>query len=190
MNVRCTATTVLALVAIAGATVACGGPQASTSSMPPSQTEESSAPESGAPVSALEGSWATPETTCAEQNAALTNAGFTEADLEAGGWDEATCGDMMHGTQFTVRFDGDRLVAFNDGVIGWDGLFQVVDDDTFEAGDGDAGFYITYQYEIDGDQLTIDMVSNDFPTSSEEELTGEMIAQTVIYESAPFVREQ
>jgi hypothetical protein len=187
MNVRGTATTVLTLVAIAGAVVACGGPQ---SSVAPSQTAESSAVESGAPVSALEGTWVTAETTCEQQNAALTNAGFTEADLEAGGWDAATCGDTMHGTQFTLRFADDRLVIFQDGEIGWEGLFQVVDADTFEAGDGDAGFYITYAYAVDGDELTVDMVSNEFPTTSEEELTGEMIAQTVIYESAPFVREQ
>ena len=188
MNVRRTATSVLTLVAVAGATVACGGPQ-TTSSVSPSQTAVSSAAESGAPVSTLEGTWITPETTCDEQNAALTNAGFTDADLEAGGWDAATCGGMMHGSQFTIRFAGDRLVIFNDGVIGWEGLFQVVDGDTFEAGDGDAGFYIAYEYALDGDELTIDMVSNDYPTSSEEELTGEMMAQTVIYETAPFVRE-
>jgi hypothetical protein len=186
MNVRRTATSVLTLVAIAGTAVACGGPQ---SSVPPSDAEESSAPASGAPVSALEGTWITAETTCEEQNAALTNAGFTEADLELGGWDEATCGDMLHGSQFTIRFADDRLVIFNDGVVGWDGLFQVVDEDTFEAGDSDAGFYIIYDYALDGDELTIDMVSNDYPTSSEEELAGELIAQTVIYESAPFVRE-
>jgi hypothetical protein len=96
---------------------------------------------------------------------------------------------MLHGSQFTIRFADDRLVIFNDGVVGWDGLFQVVDEDTFEAGDSDAGFYIIYDYALDGDELTIDMVSNDYPTSSEEELAGELIAQTVIYESAPFVRE-
>jgi hypothetical protein len=186
MNVRRSATSILTLVALAGAAVACGSPQ---SSVEPSQSAESSTAESGAPVSALEGTWITPETTCEEQNGALTDAGFTDADLEAGGWDTATCGDTMHGTQFTVRFAGDRLVVFQDGEVGWEGLFQVVDEDTFEAGDGDAGFYITYDYALDGDDLAIDMVSNEFPTTSEEELTGEMIAQTVIYESAPFVRE-
>jgi hypothetical protein len=96
---------------------------------------------------------------------------------------------MMHGSQFTIRFAGDRLVVFQGGEVGWEGLFQVVDDDTFEAGDSAAGFYITYDYELDGDELAVDMVSNEYPTTSEEELTGEMIAQTVIYETAAFVRE-
>ena len=47
-------------------------------------------------------------------------------------------------------------------------------------------FYITYDYELDGDRLTIDMLSNEYPTSDPAELAGEQIAQTVIYESAPF----
>ena len=33
------------------------------------------------------------------------------------------------------------------------------------------------------------MVRDDYPTVSEEELAGEIYAQTVIYESAPFTRE-
>jgi len=55
---------------------------------------------------------------------------------------------------------------------------------------GDTGdLYIEYTYSIDGDQLAIDMVRDDYPTVSEEALAGEIYAQTVIYESVPFTRE-
>ena len=181
MNIRSKPPSALGLFAVACIASACGGAASAS-------TAASAAP-SEAAVSALEGTWITPATTCDEQNAALAGAGFSSGDLEAAGWDEATCGDMMHGTQFTLRFGGDHLVVLNDGEVGWDGTFQVVDSDRFEAGDGDAGFYIEYAYQLDGDELTIDMVRNDFPTSSEDELTGELVAQTVIYETAPFVRE-
>ena len=70
----------------------------------------------------------------------------------------------------------------------WAGAYEIVDEDTFVAGDtGD--LYIEYTYSIDGDQLVIDMVRDDYPTVSEEVLAGEIYAQTVIYESVPFTRE-
>ena len=146
---------------------------------------------STAPASVLEGTWATAPTTCDQQNAAVKAAGFGGHDLEAAGWDKATCGNLMHGSAFTVRFAGERLVLFSDDVVGWDGVFNVVDSDTFEAGDAGSAFasyYITYNFTIDGDQLTIDMVRDDYPAASPEELAGELVAQTVLYESAPFTR--
>jgi hypothetical protein len=138
-------------------------------------------------VPSLEGTWVTGETTCEQQNAALANAGFSSEDLERAGWDEATCGGLMHGSQITLEFTGDRLVVYQDGVVGWEGAFEVVDSDTFEAGDT-GNLYITYQYSLDGELLTVDMVGNDFP-GPPEELAGEMLAQTVIYESAPFAQQ-
>ena len=59
---------------------------------------------------------------------------------------------------------------------------------TICAGDGDRDPYITYIYAVDGDRLTIDVVEDGFPGMSEAELWGDRIAQTVIYESAPFTR--
>lgn len=188
MKIRSVPPSVLSLVAVACIAAACTGPQGSAGSGQPS-VPAASVGASEASASALEGTWTTPETTCDEQNAALTRAEFSSADLELAGWDEATCGGMMHGNRFSLRFAGDRLVVLQDDEVGWDGLFRVVDADTFEAGDGDAGFYIEYAYELDGDELTIDMVRNDYSTSSEEELTGELLAQTVIYETTPFLRQ-
>ena len=113
---------------------ACAGGSSSQpalqSSSPPGPTAPAAASAtanaSNAPASALEGTWATPETTCEQQNAALTKAGFTADDLDLGGWDSATCGAMMHGSQFKVRFAGERLLIFLVGAIGWDGTFQIV----------------------------------------------------------------
>ena len=66
-----------------------------------------------------------------------------------------------------------------------------MDEDTFEAGNpDDGGFYITYQYAIAGDQLTIDMTEDTCPPCEPgADLLGERIAQTVIYETAPFTRQ-
>ena len=137
------------------------------------------------PASVLEGTWVA-TTTCAQQAAAVEAAGFTAQQMTDAGWDSATCMGMGHGTEMQLRFSGERLIIFSDGVIGWDGSYRVVDANTFEAGDQSAGFYLTYEYVLDGDQLTVDMIRDDYPTSDPAELAGETLAQTVIYESAPF----
>jgi hypothetical protein len=94
----------------------------------------------------------------------------------------------MHGSRIELLFDGDDLVIYQDDVEGWQGKFQPLGPTSFEAGDpGD--LYITYEYALDGDQLSIDMISNEYPAATPEDLAGELVAQTVIYESAPFVRE-
>lgn len=184
------------LLTVVLAAAGCGGtsptpapgtdpPEAATPTAPPATVAATDTPA----ASILEGTWVTEETTCAQQHGAVEAAGFTADQMTAAGWDAETCGDLMHGSQFTVRFSGDRLVAFNDGVPGWEGQFRIVDQETFEAGDSAADFYLTYEFAVDGDELTIDMVRDDYPTTSPDELAGEQVAQTVIYESAPFIRQ-
>ena len=53
-----------------------------------------------------------------------------------------------------------------------------------------------YHFAIDGDQLTIDMISDDYTRAdygaaspSEAELLSEQMAQTAIYETSPFTRQ-
>ena len=188
------------IVLIAMLACACAGPGAATpspsiSATPASQPAEATAapataspPASAAMTDVLEGTWSTAVTTCDQQNAALTKAGFTDEELVEGGWVREGCSDMLHGAQFTARFEGGRLLHFADEELGWDGAYRVIDDTQFEAGDAGT-MYITYAYAIDGDRLTIDMLTNDYPAASEAELLGEKIAQTVVYESAPFGRE-
>ena len=146
-------------------------------------------PSASSALGVLEGTWSTPPTTCKQQNDALAKAGFTAKQLVAGGWDTATCSNFSNGSQMTARFAGDRLLIFQDGVGGWDGSAQVVDDDTFVAGDGST-MYITYAYRVDGDRLTVDMLKDTYPgAASAADQLGEDIAQTVVWESVPFTRE-
>jgi len=141
-----------------------------------------------APASVLEGTWSTGQTTCEQQNAAVEAAGFSADEMDRAGWDPENCSNLMHGTEMEVRFAGDRLFVFQDGNPGWNGVYEIVDDATFEAGDS-GSFYIRYAFALDGDVLTVDMLEDNYPTSSEDELLGETLAQTVIYESAPFTRQ-
>jgi hypothetical protein len=178
---------------------ACGGGQATSpvpqsgnptpaASTPAAITQAPSSAPTGSDATAtvLEGTWVTEPTTCEQQTAAARKAGFTDDDLQIAGFDPTTC--FGAGSQFSIRFAGDRLLIFQDGEVGWDGTFRIVDDDTFGAGDtGD--LYLTYEYALDGDTLTIDMIRDDYPTTSADELVGEQLAQTVIYETTPFHRQ-
>jgi hypothetical protein len=186
-----------AAVLVALVSTACSGanrsPVPSTSqSASASQSAAEPTTTASAPVTnQLIGRWATGQTTCAEQNAALEAAGFTAEQMTLGGWSPTCAEGMPHGSQLTLYFSSYRLVILQDGEEGWDGQYRIVDDQTFEAGDGNNGYYITYHYAIDGDQLTIDMVKDDCPLTqctTPADLAGEQIAQTVVYETSPFTR--
>jgi hypothetical protein len=97
----------------------------------------------------------------------------------------------------TLSFDAGELtitqhVGDEPGQVAWGGRYQVVDGDTFVAGDNWglplAGYYLEYTYVIDGGTLTIDLIRDDYPTRSDRELQGETLAQTITFESAPFTR--
>lgn len=181
-----------AVILAALVTTACSAGTVSPSaapSSPPAATASATAAPSAGPPSPLEGTWATGETTCAEQNAAVEAAGFTAEQMTLGGWSPTCAEGMPHGSQFTIRFAAGRLLIFLDGEEGWDGLYRIVDGQTFEAGDLGTGYYITYHYALDGDQLTIDMIEDDYHNTSEADLQGELIAQTVIYETSPFTKQ-
>lgn len=135
----------------------------------------------------LEGTWTTVLTRKLEEQAAA------KAGLESGG--------PSHGDLFGATEPATIVLTFEDGQmvhtssvqgaqpeVGWSGRYEVVDEDTFVAGDA-GDLYIEYTYSIEGDRLVIDMVRDDFPAVSEEELAGEIYAQTVIYEGAPFTRQ-
>jgi hypothetical protein len=160
----------------------------SVTSPTPVPSASTATPTAG-PSSPLEGTWVSRTTTCSEQSAAVEAAGFTAEQMALGGWSPA-CGEGMgFESPFTIIFEAGRLLQFEDGYIGWSGQYRIVDEDTFQAGD-DGTYYITYEYAIDGDQLTIDMTRDTCPPcESDADLTGERIAQTVIYESSPFTRQ-
>ena len=152
---------------------------------PTAAVNQSQAPSATPAADVLTGTWATGDITCEQMNAALARGGFTQAQLDAAGWDPTLCAQDP-APQFTICFLGGRLVEFGNGEEGWDGRYEIVDDDTFVAGDSGT-LYITYQYAITGNQLTIDVISDDFPGG--DPTMGDLIAQTATYESAPFVRQ-
>ncbi|HTI29436.1 MAG TPA: ABC transporter substrate-binding protein [Methylomirabilota bacterium] len=161
----------------------------SGSSASPSPLPSIPAVPSVPPPNPLEGTWATGDTTCEEQNAAVEAAGFTADQMALGGWSLTCADEPPHGSQFTIIFEAGRLLIFQDGQLGWEGDYRLVDGDTFQAGD-DSGYYITYQYQIDGEKLTTDMTLDTCPACDPgADLLGEQIAQTVIYESAPFTKQ-
>jgi hypothetical protein len=136
----------------------------------------------------LEGSWVTAPTTCAEQNAALTKAGFIPGELKVAGWDPATCMDMSLGKQFRFRFTGDRMRIYQDGAVGWDGTTRFEGEHSFKAGDKGTP-YITFDYELAGDELRLDMRTDDYPTQVITDLLADGMVMTVLSETAPFTRE-
>jgi hypothetical protein len=156
-------------------------PSAPPATSPPASSAPpvSSSPTQAADV--LTGTWAA-TVTCAEENAAIAKAGYTKAQLASAGW-SATCNNPPPAT-YSIRFQGGKLVEFQDGQIGWDGLYKIKDDHTFVAGDNDS-FYITYHFAITGDRLVVDMISDQYPN---DRSFGDTVAQTVIYNSTPFTR--
>jgi hypothetical protein len=92
---------------------------------------------------------------------------------------------------YTIKLSAGRwteFAVFNNGPseIGWAGRYQVVDDHTVVATD-DCG-PITYRFKLDGDKLTLDMVDDKCQGQDGAVEQGELIAQTIIYESAPFTK--
>jgi hypothetical protein len=150
----------------------------------------------------LVGTWLAPDVTCAQQTAAVA-AAFTPEQM-ALAW---SCTEV-NPVQYSIVFDARRpedgthhLRQYADGVTGWWGVYRIVDDSTFQAGDDNTHWYITIRYAIDGDKLTIDLVIDNCPSavdaqpnggvfcSTEAELLGEQMAQTAFYETSSFTRQ-
>jgi hypothetical protein len=153
----------------------------------PESTPTPSPSASASPVSnPLAGTWVAPAVTCAQQTAAVA-AAFTAEQMSLA-WSCTDVGSAQYSIAFVVSLDQDILRQYADGGLGgtWD--YRIVDGQTFQAGDN-GQFYITYHYAIDGDNLTIDMISDAMPNASGAELLGEQMVQTAIYETSPFTRQ-
>lgn len=152
-----------------------------------SEAGSTASTDAASPGDSLGGTWTTVITPELEEQAAAA-AGLGPTDVTH----ESLFGGTGPVTIVLTFVDGQMIHSNNlegeEPEVGWEGEYEIVDEDTFVAGDtGD--LYIEYTYEIQGDQLVIDMVRDDYPTASEDELADEIYAQTVIYESAPFTRE-
>jgi hypothetical protein len=172
----------MAVIVVALVATACTGLTVSPSPVALSPLVATASPTtvaSASPRSPLEGTWITRVITCAEKLAALHKAGFTDAQISASDW---TC---LPGGREMIRFSAGRLLSFQrDGSVGWDGQYRIVDDKTFEAGDNGT-YYITYHYVLDGDQLTVSSLEDNYPGEPGPGLWGEQIAQTAGWTTAP-----
>jgi hypothetical protein len=113
-------------------------------------------------------------------------AGFDEKDV-------AEFGASYDGVQevvFTLKLTDDLWVVFEsrDGGTAtddWAGPYEILDDSTVRAGEPPCG-PITYEYDLDGDDLSLRMTDDQCFEADGKVPAGELIAQTTIYESAPY----
>lgn len=166
-------------------------PEASASVAPSVEPSPTASPITGPIV----GTWATGETTCQQQVAAIDAAGYTAEQMTSIGMDPTCANGLVTpgsgftlGSQFTLTFDTDgNLRQFDGGVSAFDGVFRPVDSSTFEL-TGPPTVCLTYRYVIDGDQLRIQMLDPGCPFPGEAPLVDQL-AQTVIFETSPFTKQ-
>jgi hypothetical protein len=107
-----------------------------------------------------EGLYRTPELTRDQLLAAGVAAGFAEADVNA----FLDADGIVDTTHYALRLAASGWTQYyaHDGAaedVGWRGTYEVVDGDTVIATDSCGP--ITYQYGLDGDELTLDMVDDE-----------------------------
>jgi hypothetical protein len=147
------------------------------------------------------GTWATGETTCAQQLAAIEAAGYSADEMTSVGVD-VTCENGIavqgagwaNGSQVTIRFFPDGRLVVSDNVNGDSTLiYRLIGDTTFEASDTHAPqICLTYGYAIAGDQLTIQIVDNGCPATRPGRADAPLLDQiglTVVFETSPFARQ-
>ena len=115
----------------------------------------------------------------------LTSAQIVAA-TRAAGFDPDTADLVGHDWVFTLVFDSGRLsieMAEDGGPpsTGWEGRFRLLDDHTIEARDDMST--ISYDFRLNGDVLTMRLLTDTLRDS------GELAAQSGIYDTAPFTRQ-
>lgn len=90
----------------------------------------------------------------------------------------------------TVHFGGGQLLVFQAGRNQWTGTYEVVDANTFVAGDPTNGLYITFRYRIDGGRLFVHVVKDLFPddVGPNPAAVPDLLPQVMIWEAAPFTK--
>lgn len=93
---------------------------------------------------------------------------------------------------YSLKLVGGWWVVFNEIDDGsaeeaWSGPYHVVDGSTVVAGTPPCG-PITYGYRLAGDVLSLDLQDDDCPGPDGTVPVGELIAQTIIYETDTFQR--
>ena len=135
-----------------------------------------------------EGTYTTPALTVDQLRASALAAGFTPAEID----------QNLHDGSGTVTFtlqlkNGDwteyEVKAGAPPAIGWSGPYVVTDSGTVVAGGPPCG-PITYDYRMVGNQLNVVLLADACREGADQDAApvGELIAQTVIYETVPFTR--
>jgi hypothetical protein len=143
------------------------------------------------------GSAAAPSTTATPDTPPITldrmidvarQAGFEPADIEEFRADYADVRQVVYTLKVTdslwVEFESRDGGAAEEG---WTGPYEVLDATTMRAGEKPCG-PITYDYALADDELTLAMTDNQCIGPDGKVSPGELIAQTMIYQSAPFQR--
>jgi hypothetical protein len=155
-----------------------------------------SAPSASLVTGPIVGTWATGETTCAQQLAVLEAAGFSNKQMTRVGVD-LTCENGItvpgaawaDGTQNQVAqfFPDGRLVMsefpYRDSTF----TYRLIGATTFEATDA-IGICVTFGYAVEGDQLSIEIIDNGCPATGDAPLLDQ-IGLTVLFETSPFTRQ-
>jgi hypothetical protein len=190
------------LVAILGYNLLPRGGVGTQPTPAPTPTATPSPSPTAAPITGpIVGTWATGETTCAQQLAAIGAAGYTAEQMTSVGVD-LTCkngitiegAEWASGSQFTMQFFPDGTLLVSDDVYG-DSTFtyRPISDATFEASDDHPGdICLTYGYAIDGDQLTVEITDKGCPATRAGLADAPLLDQvglTVLFETSPFTRQ-
>ncbi len=177
--------TVVSLLIVVG----CSTDDRSSASDPTSTARATPTREAG-PATApdLTGTWETPPIPVAHMVDVVARAGFEPAEVEAFRADYKDVQQVV----YTLKVTDTLWVEFEsrDGgqaEEGWTGPYQVLDDTTLRAGEKPCG-PITYDVTLAGDELSLAMTDNQCVGPDGRVPAGELIAQTTIYQSAPFHR--
>lgn len=188
MDIARQVSTVLLVGAFAALLTSCGGSSDAALTAATPEPSPTAAPASTPSDQLPEGTYRTAELTVEQLVATGVSAGFDQAAVQ----DFVLLRDGVKGSAvFTLKLEAGRWSQFaaydgDPAEMGWSGTYQVIDTDTVVATDPCGP--ITYDYALDADQLTLDMVSDECQGFAGDSGEEDLIAQTVIFETAPFTK--
>jgi hypothetical protein len=141
-----------------------------------------------------------PVVTCAEQKAVVEAAGYTADQVASAGFcangDSGT--EVRNTNQYSLVFDRQtaaptirNMRTFDYGAFSGGLDYRITGDNTFELGGRTGGVWdycLTFEFAIDGDELTLDMVHPSCPGTAEAGLEDQIFL-TAIFETSSFTRQ-
>lgn len=136
-------------------------------------------------VDPLVGAWRSTHT-CGDERAAVAAAGLTS--------DAERLSVHCHAGQVGLATfsEGWLELRGKNGALGWSGPYEVTSANTFVAGHESFGgqLYIECRFAIHGNTLAVHLVRDDYPNpgAGRNGRMGDLIAQTIVWNSTPFER--